>query len=218
MAPYRSLWPRGFSVARSLGGALAVLMSIMGCAHLGKSPPQTSTPAVSHPADGESTQANSAPGASEKHDQSSGAGTSSKNARSNSSVAKARPSTGGNAAGAKIPSAGKAGADKGQPRPAAPPTLGLSDLEQRLRDTHAIGVFTKLSLKNQIDDLLGQLRAYQLKPRVASLPELRHRYDELLQKVIGLLQSGDPSLATDISASREAIWSLLTDSTTISQL
>jgi len=36
--------------------------------------------------------------------------------------------------------------------------------------------------------------------------------------VIGLLRSGDPSLAKDISSSREAIWSLLTDSTTISQL
>jgi hypothetical protein len=105
-----------------------------------------------------------------------------------------------------------------QGRAAAPPTLGLSELEQRLRDTHAIGVFTKLSLKNQIDDLLDQLRAYHLKPTVASLPELRHRYDELLQKVIGLLQSGDPSLAKDISSSREAIWSLLTDSTTISKL
>jgi hypothetical protein len=114
-------------------------------------------------------------------------------------------------------SAWERGSDKGQPRP-APPTLGLSDIEQRLRDTHAIGVFTKISLKNQIDDLLGQLRAYQLKPTVASLPELRHRYDELLQKVIGLLRSGDPSLAKDISSSREAIWSLLTDSTTISQL
>jgi hypothetical protein len=36
--------------------------------------------------------------------------------------------------------------------------------------------------------------------------------------VIGLLQSGDAPLAKDISSSREAIWSLLTNSTTISQL
>jgi hypothetical protein len=34
--------------------------------------------------------------------------------------------------------------------------------------------------------------------------------------VIGLLQSGDPSLAKDISSSREAIWSLLKESTSIS--
>jgi hypothetical protein len=172
-------------------------MSIMGCAHLGKSSSQTSTPAASRPGDGELAQADSAPATNAKHDESSGGGTSSKSESNNPPVAKARSSTAGTA---------------------TPPTLGLSDLEQRLRDTHAIGVFTKLSLKNQIDDLLGQLRAYQLKPTVASLPDLRHRYDELLQKVIGLLQSGDPSLAKDISSSREAIWSLLTDSTTISQL
>jgi hypothetical protein len=193
-------------------------MSIMGCAHLGKSSSQTSTPAASRPGDGELAQADSAPATNAKHDESSGGGTSSKSESNNPPVAKARSSTAGNAAAPKIPAPRKGGADKGQPRPATPPTLGLSDLEQRLRDTHAIGVFTKLSLKNQIDDLLGQLRAYQLKPTVASLPDLRHRYDELLQKVIGLLQSGDPSLAKDISSSREAIWSLLTDSTTISQL
>jgi hypothetical protein len=241
MGPHRSLRPRGFPVSRSLAAGSAVLMSIMGCAHLGKAPSQTSTtgsaprapetahvpdgsagrgdaaaapastPGASQPADGASAQANSAPGTSTKHDQSSGAAASSKNEANNSS--KARSNTGGIA---KIPAPVKGVPDKGQPRAAVPPTLGLTDLEQRLRDTHAIGVFTKLSLKNQIDDLLGQLRAYHQKPTVASLPELRHRYDELLQKVIGLLQSGDPSLAKDISSSREAIWSFLTDSTTIS--
>src|SRR5260221_12018223 len=40
------------------------------------------------------------------------------------------------------------------PAPPPPPALNLASLEQRLRDTHAIGVFTKLSLKNQVDDLL----------------------------------------------------------------
>lgn len=37
--------------------------------------------------------------------------------------------------------------------------LNLATLEQRLRDTRAIGVFTKLSLKNQGDDLLREFRA-----------------------------------------------------------
>ena len=37
-------------------------------------------------------------------------------------------------------------------------SLDLSALEQRLRDTRAIGLFTKLSLKNQVDDLLAQFR------------------------------------------------------------
>lgn len=164
----------------------------------------SSTPGASRPADSDSTQANSA----------SATGTG------NTSVTKPRSGSGGTAAGTKTPAPvkGDSVTDKGHPRAAAPQTLALSEIEQRLRDTHAIGVFTKLSLKNQIDDLLGQLRAYRLKQTSASLPQLRQRYDTLLQKVIGLLQSGDALLAKDISSSREAIWSVLIDPTTISKL
>jgi len=39
-------------------------------------------------------------------------------------------------------------------KPAATPALDLKSLEKRLRETTAIGVFTKLALKNQVDDLL----------------------------------------------------------------
>lgn len=49
--------------------------------------------------------------------------------------------------------------DVAPPQPATPAatTLDLSSLEQRLRDTTAIGVFTKLSLKNQVDDLVAEV-------------------------------------------------------------
>jgi hypothetical protein len=95
---------------------------------------------------------------------------------------------------------------------AAPtPTLDLAALEQRLRDTHAIGVFTKLSLKNQVDDLLGEFRALYQSQDKHPPAELRQRYDQLLLKVLGLLQGGDPSLAAAIASSREAIWSILSD-------
>jgi len=90
-------------------------------------------------------------------------------------------------------------------------TLDLTSLEQRLRDTRAIGVFTKLSLKNQVDDLLSEFRALYQGPNKHPTPELRKRYDELLVKVLNLLQSGDPPLATAIASSREAIWSILAD-------
>jgi hypothetical protein len=96
-------------------------------------------------------------------------------------------------------------------RPPAPPALDLAGLEQRLRDTHAIGVFTKLSLKNQVDDLLGAFRAFHGGQAQPALAELRQRYDLLLLKVLTLLQDGDPPLASAISASREAIWALLAD-------
>jgi hypothetical protein len=96
-------------------------------------------------------------------------------------------------------------------KPAAAPTLNLSDLEQRLRDTSAIGVFTKLSLKNQVDDLLNDFRTLYKGAGKQPPPELRQRYDSLLAKVLGLLQSGDPKLASAIASSREAIWGILAD-------
>jgi hypothetical protein len=96
------------------------------------------------------------------------------------------------------------------PRPSAPP-LDLAALEARLRDTKAIGVFTKLSLKNQVDDLLDKFRAYYKRQAQTTLAELRRPYDMLLLKVLSLLQDSDPPLARDIVASREAIWGILAD-------
>jgi hypothetical protein len=96
-------------------------------------------------------------------------------------------------------------------RPNASPTLNLADLEQRLRETRAIGVFTKLSLKNQVDDLLNAFRELYRGPDKHPSAELRQRYDLLLLKVLTLLQDGDPPLAAAISSSREAIWSILAD-------
>jgi hypothetical protein len=108
--------------------------------------------------------------------------------------------------------AGKAPVVASEPaRSAASPSLDLASLEQRLRDTHAIGVFTKLSLKNQVDDLLGAFRAYYRGTLKVPLAQLRQRYDLLLLKVLTVLQDGDPSLANTITASREAIWGILAD-------
>ncbi len=98
-----------------------------------------------------------------------------------------------------------------KPAPAAPPPLDLAGLERRLKETNAIGLFTKLSLKNQVDDLLGAFRAYHGGKAEPPLRDLRQRYDLMLLKVLTLLQDGDPPLASAISASREAIWALLAD-------
>jgi hypothetical protein len=118
---------------------------------------------------------------------------------------------------AKQPDAGKRAALPA-PRPTVdsasmkpPPSLDFSSLQQRLRDTHAIGVFTKLSLKNQVDDLLAAFRAYYGGTLKVPLSELRQRYDLLLLKVLTLLQDGDPPLAATISNSKEAIWGILAD-------
>ncbi|HVY23925.1 MAG TPA: hypothetical protein VG962_11305 [Steroidobacteraceae bacterium] len=102
--------------------------------------------------------------------------------------------------------------------PASQPSLDLDSLEQRLRETKAIGVFTKLSLKNQVDDLLSDFRAhYAGKSRVA-LSDLRQRYDLLLMKILTLLQDDDAPLAADIRSSREAIWDILRDPNKFAQI
>ena len=93
------------------------------------------------------------------------------------------------------------------------PSVDLPSLEKQLRETDAIGLFTKITLKNQIDDMVNQFREYHGKRREISLAELRQRYDMLLLKLLLLLQDKDPPLAHTIVASRDTIWSMLTDPT-----
>lgn len=95
--------------------------------------------------------------------------------------------------------------------PPAPAPLALDTLEQRLKDTPAIGVFTKLTLKNQVDELLDRFRDHYAGRGGTTLAQLRQSYDQLLGKVLGLLKDGDPKLAAAITQSREAIWNVLTD-------
>jgi hypothetical protein len=110
-----------------------------------------------------------------------------------------------------VPAATAAPAAAAPSTASTPPSLDLKGLEQRLRETRAIGVFTKLSLKNQMDDLLAQFKAFhQGKPGV-TVGQLRQKYELLLMKVVTLLQDGDPALASAVSSSREAIWDVLTD-------
>ncbi len=130
------------------------------------------------------------------------------------------------------PDTGSSAAKATPPRPAAPPKaaappaaqspqaevtkqkgppLDLDSLKERLKDTKAIGVLTKIALKNQVDDLLDQFRAYYQGKLKVTLAELRRSYELLVQKVLSLLQDSDPSLATAIVASRDAIWGILSD-------
>ena len=100
------------------------------------------------------------------------------------------------------------------PVPAARPaeaTLDVADLKTRLRETHAIGTFTKIVLKNQMDDLLQQFRAVYEGGNRARVASLRQPFDTLVLKVLSVVKDGDPSLARTISASREAIWGILSD-------
>ena len=95
-------------------------------------------------------------------------------------------------------------------RQKAPP-LDLATLTQRLKDTKAIGVLTKIALKNQVDDLLNQFRGLYQGKLKTTLAELRQSFDLLILKVLALLQDSDSALAAAIVASREAIWRILSD-------
>jgi hypothetical protein len=72
-------------------------------------------------------------------------------------------------------------------------------------------VLTKISVKNQSDDLLERFRAYHRQQGAPPLSELRRSYDMLCLKLLTLLQDGDPPLAKAIDGSRAAIWEILAD-------
>ena len=93
----------------------------------------------------------------------------------------------------------------------AKPALDLRSLEERLKETNAIGILTKLSLKNQVDDLVARFKAYHAGDRPPTLEQLRPAFDLLLMKVLSLLQDKDPGLANDVHTSGDAIWGVLVD-------
>jgi len=103
---------------------------------------------------------------------------------------------------------------KAAPPPVAaaqPAQLDVTSLIARLRETDAIGVMTKLALKNQVDDLLKKFRLHYQGAQKTSVAELRQAYNMLVLKVLSLVQDKDPALARSISGSREAIWGMLAD-------
>jgi hypothetical protein len=95
------------------------------------------------------------------------------------------------------------------PAPAAP--LDLNGLKQELKATKAIGVFSKLTLKNQMDDLLSALGKFHQGKGKDTLADLHRSYELLVMKVLSLVQDDDTKLASDIVSSREAIWGILAD-------
>jgi hypothetical protein len=94
--------------------------------------------------------------------------------------------------------------------------LSLSTLERRVRETRAISVLQKLALQQDVDDLLVRFRAAHRSghPQFAGL---RRPYDTLLTNIQSLLRR-DPQLASEIAASREAIWEVLVDRTKFASL
>ena len=111
------------------------------------------------------------------------------------------------------PEAPQAQAPAPEPAPAPPaepevPAISLEELAQRIRETSAIGTFSKLALKNDIDDLVDDLRRFHQNQQ-GDLDALHARYDALVLKLMTLLEQKEPELALALSRSRKAIWSRL---------
>jgi hypothetical protein len=87
----------------------------------------------------------------------------------------------------------------------------LIALENQLKSTKAIGVFSKIALKNQVDDLMTQFRDHYKGKAKPTMAELRQTYDLLMMKVLSMVQNNDKNLAAAIVSSRTAIWDLLSD-------
>ena len=90
-------------------------------------------------------------------------------------------------------------------------TLNLEQLETRVRDTPAIGFFTKLQLKGEIDDLLEEMERFHQSDSELVLDDLQSRYELLFLKLLTLLQDDDPDLHQDVAAARGEIWAILAD-------
>jgi len=87
--------------------------------------------------------------------------------------------------------------------------LSLDALTERLKQSSAIGTFTKLAIRSDIIDLKDKIDSYKKKSLLQSkLDDVRASFDGLLMKIIALL-SGDPDLSRDLYTARESIWKSL---------
>jgi hypothetical protein len=94
--------------------------------------------------------------------------------------------------------------------PASEAQLSLEELGARIKATPAIGTFSKLALKNDIDDLVDELRGYHEHGK-GNLDDLHQRYEALVLKLLALLEDDEPELALALGRSRERIWNRLLD-------
>jgi len=109
-------------------------------------------------------------------------------------------------------------------------TFDLDDLVGRISSSKSLGFFTKISLKNDIDNLLAELRDHHDKfdntsgndssdsTQHESLQQLRERYDVMVHKLVVLLQDKDAELVKSIDDGREQLWAVLADRKKFAQL
>jgi hypothetical protein len=106
---------------------------------------------------------------------------------------------------------GKEPAQAEAPAKTATNDYDVDGLVARLRDSKAIGLFTKLALKNNIGDLMDNFRRFHSGEPIPPLEQLRDEYNLLFMKVITLVQNEDPELFREMTRARETLWKKLAD-------
>ena len=105
--------------------------------------------------------------------------------------------------------------DPSRPRGGCPPVeeeiVDLQLLGDMLADTRAVGLFTKLSLKKDIEKVLSRLRKFHDGNSKFTLEQLEEQYDLLLMKIAIHLQDNDLTLHTHLCNAWLSIWEDLRD-------
>ena len=89
-------------------------------------------------------------------------------------------------------------------------TFDMNTLIERLKETEAIGIFSKLALRSDALDLVDSVKQYKAsgaQPK-SKLEKLRASFNGLVLKVLALL-NGDPGLAQNIRTAQNEIWNNL---------
>lgn len=89
--------------------------------------------------------------------------------------------------------------------------VDLDALTSKLADTKALGLFTKLSLKREVDAFEKDVQTYHQHKGDSTLDQLEERYELMVDKLLVLIQDKDQALAQDIQQARAQVWAKLAD-------
>ena len=97
------------------------------------------------------------------------------------------------------------------PRPARGADLDVVTLKVRLRETSAIGLVTKIALKQDIERLIHGLADYHAGRTATPLATLHEMYSTLVTRTVGLLEHDETELARELTSSSDRLWTELSD-------